>query len=384
MAPSIFSGGSIARSKLHGHRIEPGEIEAVLGIHPQVAAVAVLARGEGAEAKLIAYVVGAPGRQPDAASLRQHLALRLPPWMIPAAFLVLDALPLSPNGKIDRNRLPDPAHLARPTGTPFLAPRDSLEAPAGDRLPRGAGHRPSGRARRLLQLGGDSLAAARVAARVEAASERRLPLAAFTRGATIERLALSLREAGGAVRWSPLVPLATEATGPPLLLVHPAGGTVLAYAELGQALAGAMPVYGLQAQGMEPSQAPLDQVEQMAEAYIGAARRELRPEAWRLAGWSFGAVVAFEMARQLQAAGEIVATPIALDAPARHTPPPAAEADIIQRVIRMYGEMLALQPASGGGDEEAPDRLERMVDAAVASGIFPADFGAAPARRLQP
>ena len=178
------------------------------------------------------------------------------------------------------------------------------------------------------------------------------------------------------------MPLATEATGPPLLLVHPAGGTVLAYAELGQALAGAMPVYGLQAQGMEPGQAPLDQVEQMAEAYIEAARRELRPEVWRLAGWSFGAVVAFEMARQLQAAGEIVATPIALDAPASHTPPPAAEADIIQRVIRMYGEMLALQPAGGSGNEEAADRLERMVDAAVASGIFPADFGAAPARRL--
>ncbi|MFO1074503.1 MAG: amino acid adenylation domain-containing protein [Geminicoccaceae bacterium] len=376
-----FLGRVDRQVKLHGHRIEPEEIEAVLATHPAVEAVAVTLHGTEDAVRLVAHVAGPVARRPPAAELRRHLAERLPAWMVPSAILVLDELPRTPNGKIDRARLSAPERGEQGGGAPYLAARDAHELLLTTACQELLGLARVGVRDDFFALGGDSLLAARLVARLERATGRRLPLAAFAREATLERLALALRTAGAGGRWSPLVPLATTAGGPPLLLVHPAGGTVLAYAELARSLAGDMPVYGLQAQGVEPGQAPLRSVAAMAEAYIAAVRDELRPSVWRVAGWSFGAVIACEMVRQLRLVGEAAADPIALDAPAQHAAAQAGEADIVQRVVHMYADMLALAPVPAGGDAD-DGRIERLVAAAVARGIFPADFGPEQARRL--
>jgi acyl carrier protein len=108
--------------KLRGFRIELGEVEAALLAHPSVAGAAVLLRGDGGDRRLVAYVAAAEGAHaPPAAELRAHLRERLPDYMVPAAFVAMDALPLSPNGKVDRSALPAPAAAPRAAAPPQSA-----------------------------------------------------------------------------------------------------------------------------------------------------------------------------------------------------------------------------------------------------------------------
>ncbi|MGY5059958.1 amino acid adenylation domain-containing protein [Streptomyces sp. 900105755] len=160
--------------KIRGYRVEPGEVEAALTAHPHIAQVAVVAQQAGDTRHLIAYLIPAPGeRAPDPAELRDHLADRLPDYMIPAAFVPLDRLPLSPNGKLDHKALPSPALTS---ATPFRAPCTAREEALArlfaevlevDRIGVDDG---------FFALGGHSLLAARLIGRVRAELGLEIPI----------------------------------------------------------------------------------------------------------------------------------------------------------------------------------------------------------------
>jgi amino acid adenylation domain-containing protein len=121
-----FAGRADTQVKVRGYRIELGEVEAALARHPGVSQCAVVARDEGGEKRLVAYVVGGEGAAPSAAELRAHLAGQVPQYMVPSQFVGLDALPLNANGKVEKRALPEPPAQAGDEGE-YVAPRSPAE-----------------------------------------------------------------------------------------------------------------------------------------------------------------------------------------------------------------------------------------------------------------
>ncbi len=385
-----FLGRVDHQVKVRGHRVEPGEVEAALAAHAAVEAAAVVARPDAVgELRLLAYVVprrSAAAAEGLAAALRAHLRERLPEPMVPSAITVLPALPLTAQGKLDRRALPEPGEEARRGVVP---PRDAVEAALVALWEEALGVRPVGVTDSFFDLGGHSLSAVRLVARLRARFGRELPLAELFRAPTVERMAARLRGQGEAAS-GPLVRLAEgpaadpRADGrdrPPVVLVHPAGGNVLCFAALARRLGEERPVWALQAPGLEPGGEPLERVEALAERHLVAVRAALPRGPYLLAGWSFGGLVAWEMACRLRAAGEEVQLLALLDT---RVPEPGRAGDDEAALLRgLFSELgvEAAQEAAGPGPAAAGDLLARLLAAAQAGHRLPPDLGLAEARR---
>jgi len=283
-----FLGRRDGQAKLNGFRFETGEVEAALRGLPGVRQAAVVTRAAGGRAVLAAFVAGAP-----AGNLRQALAASLPPHMIPSTVVALDALPTTPGGKIDRAAL-----RARPVDTDAgdeAAPRGATETRLARLFAALLGRDRIGRHASFFDMGGDSLLAVRLAAAISREFGVELPLSALIAAADVARLARRLdgRAEGAAPKGRA-----------PLFLAPPADGP-LCYRALIAALDGA-PVYALDAVAG-------DTVEEIAARQIAALRGIAPRGPYRLAGWSFGGVVAFEMARQLVAIGDRLAALVLID-----------------------------------------------------------------------
>ena len=241
-----FLGRADHQVKIRGFRIELGEIEAALGQHPAVREAVVLAREDApGEKRLVAYVVA------DATTdeLRRFLKDKLPESMVPAVVVLLDALPVTPNGKIDRRALPAPDRSRPELEKAFVAPRDDLERQLAHIWEEVLGVRPVGVTDNFFELGGHSLLAVRLFAVIEKRLGKKLPLTAVFQGATVEHLAGVLRQQATPGPQSSLVAIQPGGSKRPLFLVHPAGGHVFPYIHLAQFLGPDQPCYGLQARG---------------------------------------------------------------------------------------------------------------------------------------
>ncbi|HEX9937488.1 MAG TPA: amino acid adenylation domain-containing protein [Longimicrobium sp.] len=197
-----YLGRADQQVKVRGFRIETGEIEAVLGAHPAVAACAVTVRDDGAgERRLVAYVVALPGvAGPAPAELRAHLAEALPDYMVPAAFVALDALPLTGNGKLDRRALPAPADDAAAVAAgSYVAPGTAAEAELAEVWREVLGVERVGIDDNYFALGGDSIRGVRL---VAAARRRGLSLSIpqIYRHQTVRGLAAAAAAAGPPAR----------------------------------------------------------------------------------------------------------------------------------------------------------------------------------------
>ncbi|GHH85681.1 non-ribosomal peptide synthetase [Streptomyces sulfonofaciens] len=327
-----FAGRADAQVKIRGHRIEPGETESVLQRHPAVARCAVTVAGTGMDRRLVGHVVWREGE--ETASLRAFARDRLPSHMVPSAFVSLEALPLTPNGKVDVRRLPEPG---TGTGGAAMAPRDVLELRMTGLWQRILQRAPIGVRDDFFELGGHSLRAFELMEAVRREFGVDVPLNALFRAPTVEGLCAALPGASGAVAHL-LVPMAEgpapeagRAPAPPLFLVHPHGGDVCCYVDLARRLGGTRPVYGLEAVGYNTDSTPLERIEEIAARYLDEIRTVAPEGPYRLAGWSFGGNVAFEMAAQLERAGDEVDFLGVIDAEALGTGPGPSEQDVLVR-----------------------------------------------------
>lgn len=288
--------------KIRGFRIELGEIESALLEQAGVRQAAVVLRQDQAEdQRLVAYVAGAPGLQAEA--LREALKRRIPEYMTPAAIVLIDALPLTSNGKLDRRALPQPGGEGDQAA--YVAPRTPAEEQLAHLWCEVLGLKRVSAEDNFFHLGGHSLLAVRLRTAIRNRMGRTLSLVEMFRNPTITQMAQALKQMPQESRSQALVPLQTQGEGAPFFCVHPIGGQVLCYAELVRVLGTGRPFYGLQSP-VSADAAPLETVEQMAACYIAEVRRVQPSGPYLLGGWSMGGLIANEMARQLLEQGESI------------------------------------------------------------------------------
>ncbi|MFU8852178.1 amino acid adenylation domain-containing protein [Micromonospora sp. SL1-18] len=352
-----FLGRADFQVKIQGFRVEPGEVEQVLLEHPGIRQAAVVARSSGSGKQLAAFVVGDPAgdARPDGTALREFLAGRLPSYLVPSQVTVLDRLPLTDNGKLDRPALEALGGTDRERGHGYVAPRTPTETALVEIWESILDARPIGVHDDFFDLGGQSFAALRMTGQISRRLGRHASLGELLELRTVARLADWLDRAERS--WSPLVRLRDSGDDSPWFLVHPAGGNVLCYQGLAAQLD--QPVYAFQAAGPATGGEPLDKVEDFAAHYLRALR-EVQPHGpYLLGGWSSGAILAWEMAHQLESDGETVEHVVVIDAPA---PVSTRAVDDVQS-LRWFLEDLDIGFTPGRVGENELRRIAAALDA---------------------
>ncbi|MES2295470.1 MAG: amino acid adenylation domain-containing protein [Pseudomonadota bacterium] len=304
-------GRADTQVKLRGFRIEPGHIESLLGQHPRVReAVVIIAGARDGDKHLVAYIVAQDG-DVQAAALREYLRSRLPDYMQPTRYVLLDALPLTPNGKVNRGQLPAPDPDQAETA--YLAPRTPLERALAHTWGAVLKLAQVGVHDNFFALGGNSLLAVKLMARVETELKVRLAVAQVFAAPTIASMAAALSGARAGPRLA--VPIKLAGALAPLFLVHPADGGVFSYGELAEALGQTedetrdqtRPVYALQSARMAALLIEPYDLETVAARYVEDLLLVQPAGPYHLAGWSLGGTIAFKMAGILEARGHAVA-----------------------------------------------------------------------------
>jgi len=377
--------------KIRGFRIELGEIEATLAQHPEVREAVVIVREDSpGEKRLVAYIVPEAEEELAASVLRSFLKSKLPDYMVPGAIVFLEAIPLTPNAKVNRRALPAPDGDNLSESASFIPPRTNTELQLSQIWSEVLNVTPVGVTNNFFDLGGHSLLAVRLMARIERQLGIHLPLATLFAESTIESQA-NLLSANSEVRsLSPLVPIQASGELPPLFCVHPIGGNVLCYAELARHLGKNQPFYGLQSLGLSGEKEPLTEIESMAAIYIEALKEIQANGPYYLGGWSMGGVVAWEMARQLLSLGQEVALVALIDS---YTPIAASleveqidEATLANSLAADLGAMFGIElPISANDDSQQlqpEDQLQSIFAAAKCRNLLPPEVGIEQMRRL--
>ena len=317
-------GRSASPARIDNYGADPAELTTILALHTLVAACAIVARPDSRGLEhLAAFVVPAAGAatilDPTQhgllfEQLQRFLADRVPGQLVPRIWRTLESLPRKPEGGLDEERLPAAFRPRGQSAQAYVAPRDSLEEQLCTIWSEVLGVEPVGIEDDFLDLGGYSSLAVTMATRLEAAFGRQWSLASLLEKPTIAQLATLMRQRPATSEATPLVPIRASGSGTPLFCIHPAGGTVLCYRELARQLDAEIPVYGLQAQGIDDDRRPLETIEAMAASYLQAIQSMQPHGPYQLCGWSTGGVIAFEVARQLAANGETTSLVALLDA----------------------------------------------------------------------
>ncbi|MEZ4868985.1 MAG: amino acid adenylation domain-containing protein [Caldilineaceae bacterium] len=347
-----FLGRIDTQVKVRGFRIELGEIETVLATHPAVVQTVVIVREDRPNDKrIVAYVVLDPLRPTASAALAAYLQAKLPNYMVPSAFVILAALPLDPNGKIDRRALPAPTAITGESqlALPVTATEQALAAIWCDVL----NLTQVGIHDNFFALGGHSLLAVQLVAHMEQALGVRLSIADLFQRGSIAELATLLTQEQRRDEPVLLVPIQPHGNKPPLFCVPGGVGIVSYLAPLARSLGTDQPFYALQARGLDGHTPPHTAIEEMAAAYV-AAIRQVQPQGpYLLGGHSLGGKIAFAMAQELQRQGETVALVAILDTDA---PAPMAVVSpirqddnewllfFVESIEALVGQQLALAP----------------------------------------
>lgn len=328
----ICLGRKDTQLKVRGYRIEAGAVENALNTFPNIQQSVVISREDNpGDQRLVAYVIPEEiidSTAPDnstgfsvSADVIEHwksgLKQLLPVYMIPGNYVILKKFPHLPNGKVDRKALPRPAEnyntqkVQGPHKTERHAGVETTEATDLEKLVSRVWSEflnieKIGLDENFFELGGHSMIAVRVMGKIEKETGQRLPLASLFEYSTIRGIASLLKSGPSAIRWDSLVPIKPLGNKMPLYIVHGAGLNVLPFDTLAKHMNIEQPVYGLQAKGLNGIDDPLEKIEDMAAYYIEEILAQNPTGPYALAGFSFGGLIAFDMAKQLKTMGKEV------------------------------------------------------------------------------
>ncbi|GAA2819638.1 hypothetical protein GCM10010452_54950 [Crossiella cryophila] len=303
-----YLGRTDDQVKIRGYRVEIGEIDTTLAEHPGVRQVAVIAADTDLQGVklLVAYVVGAATEE----ELREWAGQRLPGYMVPSAFVTVDALPLTVNGKLDRAALPAPDLGARVSSR---GPRTEREAVLCQVFAEVLGVPRVGVDDSFFELGGHSLLAMQLVSRIRLSGIEGVSVGAVMAAPTVAALADRLGSTDGSdPALAPLLALHPEGAKPPLFAIHPGFGLAWPYAALVPHLDEDRPLYGLQSPVVTGEE--VSSFDSLAREHLRRIRTVQPSGPYHLLGWSFGGQLAHAIAGLLQAEGEEVALLAVLDA----------------------------------------------------------------------
>ena len=331
--------------KVRGYTVRPHEVEQMLVEHPAVALAGVVPfTGRHGNMQIAAFFQPASGAAvPDAAALRAYLSDRAPGFMVPSAFLPLAEMPLSPNGKVARGRLPDPLSLLEES-----VPAQDLASTATEKelvriWSKVLGHGQFTLADDFFDMGGDSLQAMSMVTEIEAALKIKVPFESLMLdGASIAVLAHRIDEAQqhGAASYITELKRGSKSR-PALFAAHVIGGHLSDYLEVVTGLHGDRAVFGIHPRGMAGEEEPDFSMQALARHSV-AEMRKVQPDGpYHLLGYSFGARLCVEIAHQLVTAGQTVGSLVMID-PQPPNGEPGARSRAIHRPLREGSVTLAM------------------------------------------
>ena len=338
-----FLGRIDDQVKVRGHRVELREIEVALEAHPDIASAAVVVSDgvrPDAGAVLRAVVVPRTAGVVEIAALRAALRDQLPDWMIPGQWVVVDEMPLSTNGKVDRRALAaqipaGPTYESERSGVDDEPASTLLESAVAD-IWRELFHREHVRRDdNFFDLGGHSLLAVRFVEELERRLGHSLPITVLFEHPTVESLTRALAEQTWIPAWTTLVPLNPKGTRPPLFMIHGLVGEVFGFRNLVNLLDPDQPVYGVQTAMEADGTLIHSDLAGMADHYVSEIRACQPTGPYFVSGYSLGGWFAYEVATLLRSAGEQVCLIVIDTHPYCVTPWPARGAYVALRVVNI-------------------------------------------------
>jgi amino acid adenylation domain-containing protein len=304
-----FIGRIDHQVKLRGFRIELGEIESVLKKHSAIHECVAIVRGrEESNKRLVAYLVG---DQVSVAELRVHAAKSLPDYMVPVAFVYLEKIPVTANGKLDRAALPEPLITAQNS---VVSPEGEVETQIKNIWEETLGISPISVEANFFEMGGSSLNALRIFTRINHEIGTHLPLAILLKNPTIRALSQSVQNGEESVQddgptWRPIVTLQPDngSGRTPFFGVHGRDGNILFYRKIAELLGKDQPFYAIQSQGLDGSKIEHKTVTDIARYYLTEMKKVQPYGPYIVGGFSFGGVCALEIAQLLRQQGDEVA-----------------------------------------------------------------------------
>jgi amino acid adenylation domain-containing protein/non-ribosomal peptide synthase protein (TIGR01720 family) len=312
--------------KIQGYRIECGEIENAImnyeGIKNSIVSAKEFTKGEK---QLVAYLVldnnnhikkliNKREEEEFFEKVKVSLADIFPSYMIPKYFVRISCLPLSANGKVDINALPNPLQSVN-LNSEMIKPRNEIEQKIleiwKDVLALDTDN--ISITDNFFDLGGHSISAVRLLSKINNIFKKEFPVSILIQIGTVEELAKLVIHEAELEEMSSLIPMQRNGDKTPFFCVHPVGGHVMCYQELAKRLGKDRPFFGLQSNGLDGKSSLLETVEEMAKNYIIHIKNEQKQGPYYIGGWSFGGLIAFEIAIQLIANGETIGKIILID-----------------------------------------------------------------------